>query len=155
RLEVREQAVLLRLVVIRGDLQRRRRTGVLGVLGHIDGFAGRVRPGTGNDRHTPSRGLDNNLNDAVMLFVRQRRRFTRGATGDKAVCLLLLNTVVDQTTQAVFINAVVVFEGGNDWNVNARPVVLGHSVSPLSVQREGHGDTTHLSPRRRVPVSLP
>src|SRR4030095_5182964 len=136
-LEMRHQAVLLRLIVIGGNLQRRSGTGLLGILGHGNGFAGGVRSGTSNHWHTPSRGLDDGLDDAVVLFVRQRWRFARGATGDKAVCLLLLNTVVDQTTQTIFVNTVVVFEGGNNRNVNARPVVLGHGVSPLSGQMEG------------------
>ena len=79
------QPFLRRLVVIGADNQHAIGTGSSGIFRQTDGLGRAVRSSAGNHRHAARRLLDANLDAAVMLFMRQGRRFTGRADRHQAM----------------------------------------------------------------------
>ena len=71
--EMLEQPFLHRLVVIRRHLERRVGSDLLRRLGQMDGFAGRVAAGAGDDLDPARHEFDRLLDDADVLVVVERR----------------------------------------------------------------------------------
>src|SRR5262249_41971272 len=146
---MRHQAMLLWLVIIGADLQRGSSPSLFCMLSHVNGFTGGVRPGASNDWHAPRRSLNDDLDDVVVLGVREGRGFTRGATGNQTIGLLLLDTVVHQPPRPVSVDAVVSFEGGNERDVKPAPLSRANR-SPLK-----NPGTPPRQTRYCVPQSAP
>ena len=85
RLEMAVEPFLRRLVVIGRDDQHGVRAGLLGVTGQIDRLGGVVRARAGDHRHAAARLVDADVDDATVLFMRQRRAFARRADGHQAM----------------------------------------------------------------------
>ena len=84
RPKMRMDAGLHRLVVIGHDRKHRVGAGGLCAPGQLDGLAGRVRAGAGNDPDAAAGDLDGGADDAVVLGRRQRRGFAGGFTDHDA-----------------------------------------------------------------------
>src|SRR3990170_4672335 len=85
RAEVAGEAVLGRLVVVGVHDERAGRAGPLRVLREVDGLGGRVRARAGHDLDAAPRGLEDDLDDPLVLVVRERGGLAGGPAGDQAV----------------------------------------------------------------------
>src|SRR5262249_34462894 len=127
---MRHQAMLLWLVIIGADLQRGSSPSLFCMLSHVNGFTGGVRPGASNDWHAPRRRLNDDLDDAVVLGVGEGWGFTRGATGNQTIGLLLLDTVAHRAPKPVFAVVISFFEGVIDGVINPGQFARGHGSPP-------------------------
>ncbi len=73
------EAVLGGLVVVGRDREGRIGADLLRVAGQLDGLAGGIRPGAGDDRHPAARRFDAQLHDPHVLLVAEGGRLTGGA----------------------------------------------------------------------------
>ena len=85
RAEMRVEAVLGRLVVIRRDDQQAVRAVLLGLTRERDRLRGRVRARASDHRAAATRLLDAPAHDIVMLVMAHRRTLARGADGHEPV----------------------------------------------------------------------
>lgn len=83
--EVPVQALLRRLVVVRGDREKTVRTGVLGGAGQFDAVAGVVGADAGDDVGPVSDRVEYGSYELVFLRVAGGGRLARGAVDDEAV----------------------------------------------------------------------
>jgi hypothetical protein len=105
--EVRDQAGLRRLVVVRRDDQKAVRTGGLGLLGQVDGVLGVVRTDPGHDMHPVTDRFDHGPQQPVLLLIRGGGRLTRGAADHDAVVAHLVDQVLGQLGRAVVVHGPV------------------------------------------------
>ena len=84
-LEVAEEALLGRLVVIAGGVQHGVRAHRLGVAGEIDRLRGGVGAGARDHRHALAGDLHAQLHHALVLLVAERRALARGPHGHQPV----------------------------------------------------------------------
>ncbi|MNC27177.1 hypothetical protein D3C75_753410 [compost metagenome] len=89
RLEVVEQAFLIRAVVVTGHMQGGIRPHLLGETGVFDGFDRVVGARTGDDRDPSRHLLDHQLHHPAMLVVGQGRALPRGTDRHYAMGPLL------------------------------------------------------------------
>ena len=104
--EMRVEAALARLVVIGRDDEHGVGARLLGMDGELDRLLGAVGAGAGDDRHAAFGDLDAELDDAVMLLVRKRRRFAGRADRNEAA-RSLADLPVDEGAEGVLVERAV------------------------------------------------
>src|ERR1022692_785851 len=98
-----EQTFLRRLVVVRRDLQRTIRPGLLGFLREINRLACGIAAGAGEHLDFAGREFHGECHDMNVLRVIHRGRFPRGADGHNAIHAAL-DLVFDQARERGFVN---------------------------------------------------
>src|SRR6266481_6829089 len=116
-----EQSFLRRLVVIR----RHRKNSIYAERGQFtrqrNDVGGVVSSRTGQNRHASLSQFDGNLNDANVLFVRQRRALARGAAWHEKVDACV-NLPFDQRPQRCFVQRTI----ASKWSDKCRACACKH-----------------------------
>ncbi len=126
RLVVLIHALLAGAIVVRRHHQGRVGADGLGVAGQLDGLVGRVAARAGDHRHAAGGGLHAQLDDALVLVMRQGRGLARGADRHQAVHAAG-DLALDQRYERFFVHLTVAErrdEGRND----ALEVRLDHDL---------------------------
>src|SRR5208283_1476426 len=85
-----------------------------------------VRPGAGDHRHAPFRHLDGDLDDTLVLVMRQRGRLARGSDRNHSV-RAFADLPVDEAGERLFVDAAI----GTHWRDKCDQRSLEHTCSQL------------------------
>ena len=110
--EMQEEALLARLVVVGGDDHGGVRADALGVLGERDGFGGAVGAGAGDDGDAVVGDFDGDFDGASVLGVAEGWAFACGADGDEAFGAVV-DLPGDEFGEGLFVEAAVVAHRGD------------------------------------------
>src|SRR5581483_9983810 len=113
RLEVRDDAALRRLVVVRRDDQERIGAELVRLLGQMDRVRGRVRPGAGDHRGRLADRLDRGTEQVEALVVGERRALARRPRDHEPVGAVL-HKVAGELLERVEVDRAVVPERRDD-----------------------------------------
>ena len=117
-LVVLDQAGLAGLVVVGGDVEQGVGSGVLGVLGQVDGGGGVVGPRSGDDLHPVVHPLDAELHGGDVLPDGHGGRLAGGAADAHRVHAGF-NLSVNQLAEGVVVDDVVLIKGGDQGGAGA------------------------------------
>src|SRR5205823_3637841 len=103
---VLEEALLGGFVVIRSDRENAVGSKSGELLRESDDFGSVIAAGAPEDRHLTASQFDGDLNDAKMLFVRERGALAGGSTGNEEVNACL-DLSLDQSSQGGFVKRTI------------------------------------------------
>ena len=131
--EVRDQACLGGLVVIRGDQQQGIGTALGRLCSQCAAVVGVVGTGTRDDGHPVVDGIDGELNGSQLLFIGHGGALTGGSADDDGIGAAR-DLVLDDAAQLVKIDAAILVHRGDDRYARAGKDRIFHSVrSPFAV----------------------